>query len=396
LDTSPEPEAAEFGSSSEKVPHAQNTQAMHDLLQIIPILPSIGKRFKKLATAAWAQPDADKPLIASLILTFAHLRKPSLIFQNINMDLTTVDHGINVERGHIDTVVDITKASKYEVINAINLALEKTLSCGIIQSPVAHKKWWDGRNDYRWHGRSHPKDFSFPGIFGGKMNHERPTGPPHLVFALAMHWGSLRDRVRLQMMLNLCPGTQIISVSETEDTVGNLLHLNSSFKCLRGIRNIARAVTQYKIFPGQRVTVILDYFWLASKYYTTNYGEHWLTSTALLLAAGVDRILLPNDNGRIHQGESIMKKMLVSKIHNTVSVEFVTFNQNPLWVASNHDEISGVLAEFDCTNKQMTADFVCPANPFVEITLNRQCVLKSPKRSTKKRAKRSTKKRARC
>jgi hypothetical protein len=385
-EAAPEHEVTKLGCSGDKVTHAQYTQLMLELLETPSTQSSIGqrlgKKFKQLAKSAWSQPEADRPLIVSLILTFLMLRNSRLCTPDINMDLKTVEH--------------MTTAKKDEIIKAINLALARKLSCGTIQNHIiqnpnhASQKdqspaWWHGRKDHLWHGRCHPNDYSFPGL-SKTINHKAQTGPQHLVFALAMHWGFPRDKVRLQMMLNLSPNTRIITVSETSATIGNLAHMNACFKGLRGIRTIAKAITAQKT-SSQTVTVLLDYFWMALHYYTSNYGMHWLTAegTPLLLAAGADCILLPNDKGLVHKGGSGMAVML-RNIHPSLSVEFVMLDQNPLWVASNNEEISGVLADLKGSNKQMTRDFVCPENPFVKITSKPPHLLTGP---TNKRARKS-------
>jgi hypothetical protein len=200
----------------------------------------------------------------------------------------------------------------------------------------------------------------------------RPEGTSLIVFALAMCWNNERDRVRLQMLLNSRPGTRIITVSENLHTVGNMIHFSCDFSTDRGHKSLAARVAEERvIYPNTKIIITLDYYWLPVHYFTRRYGMLWLQSGMyVLLKGGADEIILPNDDGDRHGGESGMLKMLLGGCHPGVQLKFVTLESNPLWLSSNESEINTVLAESrGGDNATNTTDYLSSAHPFLSGTL---------------------------
>ena len=223
-------------------------------------------------------------------------------------------------------------------------------------------------------GRPHKADFRFPLSFSyTKGARGRPSQIKLVVFALAMHWGSDRDRVRLQMLLNSRPGTKIITVSETGDTLGRRPHLDVDFSTDRGHRSIARRISEERqLFPGARILVVMDWYWLPVHYLGDRYGMLWIdTGVHRLLSGGADEVILPFDEGELHRGKSsCMYLMLDGKFHPDVNLEYVPLGHNPLWVASGEQEIEEVLAQFPGgTNQDNTRKWLSSETPFVSATL---------------------------
>ena len=225
--------------------------------------------------------------------------------------------------------------------------------------------------------RSRPNkaDFQFPLSFSFTKGARGVVGPINLVvFALAMHWGFRRNRVRLQMMQNLIPGTKIITVSESHDTVRpSLLHLDHDFSRDRGHRRIASRIAEERaLYPGARILVVMDYYFLPVNYISERYGDLWLdTGVHRLLCGGADEVILPYDDGEFHMGQSsCMAAMLDGNCHSDVKLDFVPLGHNPLWVATNSPEIEEFLASFHggC-NQEATSNYLKFETPFVSATL---------------------------
>ena len=183
------------------------------------------------------------------------------------------------------------------------------------------------------HGRhrkrkKHPKDFKHLRQEVGLPAGSRPPGS-HYVFALGMHWDNQRDKTRLQM-LQIETNAIVITVSESKVIVGNMPHLSCVFNTRLGLKKLARSIAQYKrkgppvelliadytthlqsqfgraaasiiaVYAADpvRITVLLDYFWLANDYYFEKYGMGWLeTYCHICLSAGANKVILPRDNG---------------------------------------------------------------------------------------------------
>jgi hypothetical protein len=208
-----------------------------------------------------------------------------------------------------------------------------------------------------------------------------------VIFALAMHWDDERDRLRLQSLENLFPSTKIISVAECMHTLGNMQHMSTHFHVRAGVKRISQRIeTELKLSPDAKVSIILDYYWCQSGYYTQRYGLKWLESSAhKLLVAGANEVLLPYDKGSsgVDAGQCDMDMMLASTEsrsgvgvggfrapHPDIEFSFCGLTDNPLWVASAAPAIAAKLASLDkgC-NVHQTARFLHPTTPFVRVTL---------------------------
>jgi hypothetical protein len=221
---------------------------------------------------------------------------------------------------------------------------------------------------HRSRSRPHPRDHQFRGTYV----HTRPyVDTSIVVFALAMAHNNPRDRRRLQTMRYF--GMQIVTVSENLHTCGNQSHVTCNFASRRGHQRLAGHIKTCKTTrPLARILVLLDYYWLPTHYYASNYGMRWLeTGAHSLLEAGADEVVLPFDNGeRISPGESDMAKMLSGACHENVFLEFITCHANPLWrgTARAH-EVGALDGVRGGSNEEQTRDWLDPERPFVKCTL---------------------------
>jgi hypothetical protein len=190
------------------------------------------------------------------------------------------------------------------------------------------------------------------------------------IFALAMHWGFPRDRLRLQAMQRYT-GAKVITVSEN-CAAYSLPHLEINFNCRRGIQALARSVA-IEVKHGCRVVLLLDYFWCAAGYYRERYGLHWLQDSSILLHAGASEIILPYDKGT---GSDGMYAMLSGNIHQDICCSFIAPCDNVLWQATNLpgiDALVGALDKCETTNSLQTTSYLHEKTPFVLVTLKDGC-----------------------
>ena len=196
-----------------------------------------------------------------------------------------------------------------------------------------------------------------------------------IILALAMQWCNARDRLRLRSLSDMFPGTKIITVSECNYTYKDWPHLSTCFNEPRGQKTISiRIETELKLTPGAVITVILDYYWCHSGYYTKRYGLNWVKESAhRFLISGAYEVLLPYDKGEssVAAGRCDMDTMLQAP-HREIVTSLCTFNDNPLWVASSHPAIAARLSDFDggC-NVYQSVRYLHPETPFVRVMLRR-------------------------
>lgn len=225
-----------------------------------------------------------------------------------------------------------------------------------------------GVHRHRSRSRPHPRDHQFRGTYVHTHPH---VDTNTVVFALAMAHNNPRDRRRLQTMCSA--GMQMITVSENLHSCGTRSHVTCNFASARGHRHLAGQIRTSKTqYASARILILLDYFWLPTHYYESNYGMRWLESGAhALLAAGADEVLLPFDNGSlIRPGESDMAKMLAGSCHESVLVEFTTCSGNPLWLATARADELGVLDGVrGGSNAEQTRNWLDIERPFVRCTL---------------------------
>jgi hypothetical protein len=236
--------------------------------------------------------------------------------------------------------------------------------------------------------KPHPKDHQFTvnaaevvrsGVGLPTINRMRNHLIPctTIVVALAMSWDCSRDRLRLQMMQLRTPGTKAITASDCKYTKGSLPHIDCIFSVDRGLRKVAVRIRAEKITaPQARVVVVLDHYWCEIRYYEEQYGMTWLQNGAhTLLSSGADEVLLPFDNGaNIPSTASGMIVMLGGLIHPDVTVGFAMGRSNPLWAASECEEIREVLGDIrGGDNTEQSRKWLDPDRPFVRCTLKTRC-----------------------
>lgn len=226
----------------------------------------------------------------------------------------------------------------------------------------------------RSRGRPHPNDYHFPGSFPFTQK-KMCTGPKKVIFALGMSWHRLRDRTRLQMLLNRNPETKIWTVSDCRHSQGNMMHIHAHFNTPRGRRTIRQKLKLVAPDNGDEhgpdVLVLLDYYWLQQHYYQKRYGMDWLQSGAWeLLTAGATEVLLPYDCGWGNSSLTPdMSTMLSGSVHEDTTVELKPHACNPLWVASADPGIRTFLEQSDNgDNDFQTRKYLHPSTPFVSIT----------------------------
>jgi hypothetical protein len=167
-----------------------------------------------------------------------------------------------------------------------------------------------------------------------------------VLYALAMAHNNQRDRRRLQTLKHDNPTVRVITVSENLHSIGTQSHLDCNFASERGQRGLCAHIARVRgTSPLARIVVALDYFWLPTHYYTTNYGTRWLQHGAhALIVSGADEVLLPYDNGeKIEHGQNDMARMLPGQCHPGIHVEFVVGAENPLWVVTERAVSLGAL-----------------------------------------------------
>ena len=119
-------------------------------------------------------------------------------------------------------------------------------------------------------GRNRPdlrefKDsFQFGQIFKHKYKHTKTL----IVCALAMSWNKWRDKLRLQMLLNLTPGNRIVTCNDNLHSCGNMQHVHCTFRTKRGQMDLADRVQAARAeYSHARIVIILDYYWFQQGYY---------------------------------------------------------------------------------------------------------------------------------
>jgi hypothetical protein len=242
------------------------------------------------------------------------------------------------------------------------------------------KSVWTHSSDAKRHrSKPHPKDHQFK-VSADAMLHRglpatvnrlRMHGQPctAIVFALAMGWDNARDRLRLQMLQVLTPGTKVITVSRIPYTKGSLPHLTCNFASRRGQQDLIKRIASEKTtHPHARVVVVLDHYWCEIRYYERLYGLKWLSTDAhKLLLGGADEVVLPYDNGEnIPYSASGMAHMLAGPIHVGLDCTFIDGPSNPLWMASQCEAITAELASLPGgDNAENCRQYLHPRHPFV-------------------------------
>jgi hypothetical protein len=244
--------------------------------------------------------------------------------------------------------------------------------------------WKHQTNNPLHRSKPHPKDHQFQ-INSDNMIQPAPTATINrlhahtvpcttILLALAMGWDNDRDRLRLQMLQFLTPGTKVITVSRIPYTKGSMPHVTADFSMRRGQQDIiARIALEKQTHPNARVVVVLDHYWCEIRYYERLYGLKWLTSDAnSLLRGGADEVVLPFDNGdNIPHTASGMVHMLAGPIHPDLKVVFIQGPSNPLWIASQCDGIAEKLGSMPGgDNAENCRQYLHPTTPFVRCTLS--------------------------
>jgi hypothetical protein len=220
--------------------------------------------------------------------------------------------------------------------------------------------------------RPHKNDFNFPLSFpkwGTPATHTT-------VFAFAMAWHRPRDRIRLQSLMYMRPGTKVITVSDCKHSQGNMEHMCSHFHLPNALKDIAGRIKSERLAapPGLKIKLYLDYYWLQGRYYRLRYGLNWLKKDAYkLLSAGADEMVLPFDAGSINgPGGSDMRDMMAGVVHPDIKIAFTCLKDNLLWEASATEEIRETVEKMDkgCNSLQ-TKNWLHPETPFVTISLRR-------------------------
>jgi hypothetical protein len=207
-----------------------------------------------------------------------------------------------------------------------------------------------------------------------------------LVLAYAMQWTRATDLARLELLsdqlqarvVTVCDDHQLPPPSHSQD------HINANFKSERG-QSVVLQFLQENALNFDHVVVVLDYFWLATRYYSTNYGLNWLVQNgsveggkcARLLKAGASEIFLPCGGGKENKNQQEMQKMLVELECNSdkelLDVRRLhTCRENPLWAASDAKELQAVLeSNRRSSNAVQTLNYLDPQTPFVRVTSGR-------------------------
>ena len=232
-------------------------------------------------------------------------------------------------------------------------------------------------------------DYVFPGSHGvlGRFRCTvKPSDNQRIYFALGMAWSHERDRLRIQSLVNLVPGTRVITVRRekgktTKDIGFDKRHIDADFQVRGGWKSIgARLAAELERTPNARITFLLDYFFFQPGYYHLCYGTVWLSSLCHeFLQRGVNEFILPYDSGK--KAESDMQYMLAQgKIagsfypailapHPLILAQPVAAAENPLWVASSI--IRGAMAnlgDMSADNTWETETYLHPETPFVVVT----------------------------
>jgi hypothetical protein len=199
---------------------------------------------------------------------------------------------------------------------------------------------------------------------------------PMLVVAMAMSMECPSDRIRLENM-----GHDFMTVSQMDLATPHADHVSCNFRSGRGIRTLCgQLLARHNRY--NRVVVVLDYFWLQTHYYSTNYGTDWLSfrgstengKAYSILDAGASEVLLPVEGGTANTTSTDVVEM-IHRYENTLdkgllSIDFVGLDYNPLWCGSE-----GVARQLNrvgrTDNITATANFLNAVTPFLRIQLTR-------------------------
>ena len=171
------------------------------------------------------------------------------------------------------------------------------------------ERWEGGPDIEAW-----PSDDEFEDVEDRKEENQKD-----LVVALAMYWTNKRDATRLEKMQQI-GGQDIVTVSTNAEVMPQgKEHVSCDFKTTRGVVPIANLIhKKKKSRKYERITVMLDYFWMENSYYPHSYGMDWFRKAELLLNAGADEVILPWDKGHSQVGHPHTHTPIVhAHTHNT-------------------------------------------------------------------------------
>ena len=170
------------------------------------------------------------------------------------------------------------------------------------------------------------------------------------IFVFGTNWAR-KDKDQGKLLALKKAGYEVFSVNYGDSRQSNDvsyeslgLHFDVNFKTARGlIPSPARGIEcplydQIHKLKKQNyhVTIALDYAWLQSGYYESNYGVDWLSDKAqILFQAGADQIFLPKDIPADKNQKSDVDVMLGHQKRNDLfSIAHVSDNENPLYNAT--------------------------------------------------------------
>ena len=199
-----------------------------------------------------------------------------------------------------------------------------------------------------------------------------------VVFALAMSWNRPRDKLRLQMLLNMTPDTRIVTCNDNLHSCAHMPHVHCTFSTKRGQTDLAAHVQATRAeYSHARIVIILDYYWFQQGYYVRYGLNNWMTrGLSLVLESGADSVIFPNDAGNLNsakkkgaQGKAMSTALAGGLCPQGVRWRYIRKHENPLWLASNNEEIRTKLAEDNGgDNTQQTVNCLHPEESFVEFT----------------------------